>query len=80
MALPAFDAARRAAIDQYLLLAGPTAANPPSGGGRMMACTDRQTDGCPTTGWRRGVEVDARRARLVPGWVTVFGRVYHLGL
>jgi len=22
-------------------------------------------------------EVNARRARLVPGWVTVFGRVYH---
>ena len=40
-------------------------------------------------GWRRGVvvsgvrrmnEVNARRARLVPGWVTVFGRVYHLGV
>jgi len=39
-------------------------------------------------GWRRGVvvsgvrrmnEVNARRARLLPGWVTVFGRVYHLG-
>ena len=25
-------------------------------------------------------EVNARRARLVPGWVTVFGRVYHLGI
>ena len=42
-----------------------------------------------THGWRRGVvgsgvrrmnEVNARRARLVPGWVTVFGRVYHLGM
>ena len=42
------------------------------------------------TSWRRGVlvsggvrrmnEVNARRARLVPGWVTVFGRVYHLGM
>jgi len=40
-------------------------------------------------GWRRGAvvsgvrrmnEVNARRARLVPGWVTVFGRVYHLGM
>jgi len=40
-------------------------------------------------GWWRGVvvssvrrmnEVNARRARLVPGWVTVFGRVYHLGM
>jgi len=40
-----------------------------------------------TRGWRRGVvvsgvrrmnEVNARRARLGLGWVTVFGRVYHL--
>ena len=40
-------------------------------------------------GWRGGVvvsgvrrmnEVNARRARLVPGWVTVFGRVYHIGM
>ena len=42
-------------------------------------------------GWRRGIgvvvsgvrrmnEVNARRARLVLGWVTVFGRVYHLGM
>ena len=40
-------------------------------------------------GWRRGVvvsgvrrmnEVNTRRARLVPGWVTVFGRAYHLGM
>jgi len=40
-------------------------------------------------GWRRGVvvsgvrrmnEVNARRDRLLPGWVTVFGRVYHLGM
>ena len=39
--------------------------------------------------WRRGVvdsgvrrmnEVNARRARLLPGWVTVFGRIYHLGM
>jgi len=42
-----------------------------------------------TNGWRRDVvvsgvrrmnEVNARRARLVPGWVTVFGWVYHLGM
>ena len=40
-------------------------------------------------GWRRGAvvsgvrrmnEVNARRARLVLGWVTVLGRVYHLGM
>jgi len=39
-------------------------------------------------GWRRGVvvsvvrrtnEVNLRRARLVLGWVTVSGRVYHHG-
>ena len=50
-------------------------------------CSSSST--CITTGWRRGVmvsgvrsmnEVNARRARLVPGWVTVFGRVYHLGM
>ena len=33
----------------------------------------------PTT-HRRVNEVNARRARLVPGRVTVFGRVYHLGM
>jgi len=31
------------------------------------------------SGVRRMNEVNARRARLGPGWVTVFGRVYHLG-
>jgi len=40
-------------------------------------------------GWRRDVvasvvrrmnEVTLRRARLVLGWVTVFGRVYHHGM
>ena len=40
-------------------------------------------------GWRRGVvvsgvrrmnEVNARRARLVLGWMTVFGPVYHLAM
>jgi len=39
--------------------------------------------------WRRGVvasgvrrmnEVNARRARLVLKWITVFGQVYHLGM
>jgi len=40
-------------------------------------------------GWRLGVmlsggrrmnEVNARRARLLLAWVTVFGRVYHRGM
>jgi len=40
-------------------------------------------------GWRLGVvvsrvrrlnEVNARWAPLVPGWVTVFGRIYHLDM
>jgi len=37
-------------------------------------------------GWRRGIVVsgvrrmNARRAQLVPRLVTVFGRVYHLGM
>ena len=57
----------------------------------MIACLAHQslTSTAPTYRWRRGVvvsgvrrmnEVNARRARLVPGWVTVFGRVYHLGM
>jgi len=32
------------------------------------------------SGVRRMNEVNARRARLVRGWMTVFGRVYHLGM
>ena len=49
----------------------------------------RYTHGDGDVGWRRGVvvsgvrpmnELNARRARLVLGWVTVFGRVYHLGM
>ena len=40
--------------------------------------------GCPrgvvVSGVRRMNEVDARRAQLVPGWVTVFWRVNHLGM
>ena len=54
--------------------------DPTTGAGRMVRMV----------GWRRGVEVSGvrrmnevneRRARLLPGWVTVFfGRVYHLGM
>ena len=36
--------------------------------------------GVVVSGVRRMNEVNARRARLVPGWVTIFGRVYHLGM
>jgi len=36
--------------------------------------------GVVVSGIRRMNEVNARRARLVPGLVTVFGRVYHLGM
>jgi len=49
----------------------------------------RQTVHTHRASWRRGVvvsgvrrtnEVNARRARLLLGWVTVSGRVYHLGM
>jgi len=69
--------------------------DPPSNhgflGSRESAPIVQLTD-VPSTqihGWRRGVvvsgvrrmnKVNARRARLVLGWVTVFGRVYHLGM
>ena len=45
--------------------------------------------GCESDGWRFGVvasvvrrmnEVTVHWARLVLGWVTVFGRVYHHGV
>ena len=40
----------------------------------------RRWRGVVVSGVRRMNEVNARRARLVPGWVTVFWRVYHLGM
>jgi len=36
--------------------------------------------GVVVSGVRRMSQVNARRARLVPGWVTVLGRVYDLGM
>ena len=36
--------------------------------------------GLVVSGVRRMNEVNARQVRLVPVWVTVFGRVYHLGM
>ena len=54
--------------------------------------TDRQTDavinttltsrrrGVVVSGVRRMNQVNARRARLIDGWVTVFGRIYHPGM
>ena len=38
------------------------------------------TGGVVVSGVRCMNEVNARQARLVPGWVTIFGRVYHLGM
>jgi len=54
--------------------------------GQTDGRTDRQTPyrcwrcGAVVSGVRHMNEVNARRTRLVPGWVTVFGRVYHLGM
>ena len=54
-----------------------------------LSVADVKWENGRNTGWRRGVvvsgvrrmnEVNARRDRLVPGWVTVFGWVYHLGM
>jgi len=55
----------------------------------MFNCQTRLGLPWTTLGWQRGVvvsgvrhmnEVNARRARLVPGWVTAFGQVYHFGM
>ena len=47
--------------------------------GNVMYYSLRRRRGVVVSGVRRMNEVNARRARLVPGWVPVFGRVYHLG-
>ena len=50
---------------------------------RLTLVLVRKTDstcGAVVSGVRRLNEVNARRARLVPGRVNVFGRVYHLGM
>ena len=36
--------------------------------------------GVVVSGIRRMNNVNTRRARLVPGWVNIFGWVYHLGM
>ena len=57
--------------------------------GHTYKARERERGGKGSYLWRHGVvvsgvrrmnEVNARRARLVLGWVTVFGRVYHLGM
>jgi len=45
-----------------------------------VACCLQWRRGVVVSGVRRMNEVNARWARLVPGWVTVFGRAYHLGM
>ena len=46
---------------------------------RLVSDTTRRR-GVVVSGVRRMNEVNARRVRLLPGWVTVFGRVHHLGM
>jgi len=46
----------------------------------MSVCLSVWQRGAVVSGVRRMNEVNARRAQLVPGWVTVFGRVYYLGM
>jgi len=51
-----------------------------AGEGRRVVAPLSWRRGVVVSGVRRMNEVNARRARLVPGWVTVFGRAYHLGM
>jgi len=46
----------------------------------QLTAMHSQTSHLQPAGHLRMNEVNARRARLVPGWVTVFGQVYHLGM
>jgi len=45
----------------------------------ILRCFESRAD-VVVSGVRRMNEVNPRRARLVLGWVTVFGRVYCLGM
>ena len=47
---------------------------------RFCTCTHGWRRGAVVSGVRRMNVINARRARLVRGWVTVFGRVCHLGM
>ena len=48
---------------------------------RLKPCSHRRTRrGVVASVVRRMNEITLRRARLVLGWVTVFGRVYHHGM
>ena len=49
-----------------------------SAAGSAAACGRRR--GVVVSGVRRTNEVNPRRARLVPGWVTDLGRVHHIGM
>jgi len=52
----------------------------PSVADRQSVSKVRCRRGALVSGVRRMNEVNARRARLLPGWVTVLGRVYDLGM
>jgi len=52
----------------------------PSVADRQSVSKVRWRRGAVVSGVRRMNELNARRARLLPGWVTVFGRVYDLGM
>jgi len=57
----------------------------PGSAGRLIDRSIEQGFQCPhgMAQWLAAFgmnEVNARRARLVLGWVTVFGRVFHLGM
>jgi len=52
----------------------------PSVADRQSVSKVRWRRGAVVSGVRRMNEANARRARLLPGWVTVFGRVYDLGM
>ena len=61
--------------------------NDPTTNRIMSGFAQREVETITLAAWRSGFsgvrrmnKVNARRARLVPGWVTVFGRVYHLGM
>ena len=71
---------RRTATWNTCVQNSPTSKRPSFVAANQVVTLTRVTHGVVVSGVRHMNEVNPRRDRLVLGWVTVFGRVYHLGM
>jgi len=71
---------RRTATWNTRVQNSPTSKRPSFVAANQVVTLTRVTHGVVVSGVRHMNEVNPRRDRLVLGWVTVFGRVYYLGM